>query len=66
VFRTRYQDGWRDAEITAVKRLPFGNVLRRNTLQALVEITAIVNPADLRQLFFRVREKINAILSDRV
>src|ERR1039458_4881347 len=46
-FGARNQDIRRDAEFSAVEFLTAGDVLRRLTLQALVQVAAVVDPGNL-------------------
>jgi hypothetical protein len=49
-------------EITAVELLHSGDLLRRLTLQALMQVAAIVNPPDLAELVARVRMEPGSFL----
>jgi hypothetical protein len=46
--------------------LAAGDVLGRNTLQSLMEVSAVVDPPQLAQFFVGMREQPGAIAADRV
>ncbi|HML18676.1 MAG TPA: hypothetical protein VK419_16710, partial [Bryobacteraceae bacterium] len=62
----RNQHLGRDAKFPSVELLNAGDVLRRLSLQTLVQVTAVVDPPDLAQLVGRMGVQPASLASDRV
>ena len=65
-FRPRNQHILRHAELAAKELLLSGDELRGLSVQALVQIAAIVQPLDLMQLLLGMRVQINALAVKRM
>ena len=65
-FRAGNQDIGRDCEVSPIELLCFGDVLRGPAADSLVQIAAVVNPGELRQLVRRMSEQIYALALERM
>ena len=56
----------RDQEVAPIELLRFRDVLRGDAAEPLVQIAAVVDPAELGEFFLGMREQVDAFAPQRV